>query len=51
MSQNSTIPAPAAAPRVGRFAQVARTAEDGTSQVVSQFVLPVGQCTIDIVAG
>lgn len=36
--------------QVGRFAQVARTAPDGTRQVVSQFVLPVGQCTIDIVA-
>lgn len=35
--------------KVGRFAALARTAPDGTNQVSSHFVLPVGRCTLEIV--
>ncbi|HEU0055131.1 MAG TPA: hypothetical protein VFQ39_18220 [Longimicrobium sp.] len=35
---------------VGRFYRVARTAPDGTSTVVSQFLIQIGACTLEFVA-
>jgi hypothetical protein len=34
---------------VGRFVSIARTAADGTSQVVTQHMIPMGECSIEIV--